>query len=166
MAIAATTHGYPFPPGTTDYDVYSGDCGKLPNPAGAFNIVQVTTGNITTGPNPCYQIEAHWAGPNRSAYIFMDGLMKPTPTPSCDVNCQSYSYGYTWAQHWVAASHGEGFYPNFFWLDVECPTMPTPGSCTYLNGTPVWDPSTQTSNFAVISGAVAGLRAAGVLAGI
>lgn len=160
VSIAATAHGYPFPPGGTGYDVDFAQCNASLPPAKQVQIVQMT-GAIDGYPNPCYVSEAAWAGPSETSYIFMDGLPNPPPSTAMtgpagtcspgNVNCESFNYGYFWARHWVSQSEGEGVSPTLWWLDVE-----TDG---------VWS-SNQASNAQVIAGAVAGLRSTGVEPGI
>lgn len=163
VAIAATAHGYPFPPGSTGYDISQFQCNNVPTSPQSISIVQVTGGAIDNPPNPCYGQEAAWAGSRISSYIFVDGLPSPPPPESesgpagvCggNVNCQSYNFGYHWADHWVGYSHSLGIDPTLWWLDVE-----TSGS---------WNLSSAAypSNGNVIAGAVAGLRASGVVPGI
>ena len=161
VTIAATSHGYPFPPGSTGYDISRWQCSDVPTVSRAVSIVQVSGGAINSNaPNPCYAQEAAWAGPRISDYIFMDGLPSPAPSESLNgpagscsgsVSCESYNFGYYWATKWVGYSHGLGISPTLWWLDVE-----TSGA---------WS-SSATSNSQVIAGAVAGLRATGVQPGI
>jgi len=161
VTIMATGHGYPFPPGGTGYDVSQFSCGHLP-PARSFAIVQVTAGAINSSrPNPCYRAEAAWAGPNMSAYIFMDGLPSPAPPESqpaaCkgSVACESYYFGWFWAHHWVVYSQSVGVTPPMWWLDVEGP-----------NGAVPWS-SNLSFNAEVVKGALAAVRAtAGVQVGV
>ena len=163
VSIAATQHGYPFPPGSTGYDISQFQCSDVPSTPQQISIVQVTAGAINKGPNPCYGAEAAWAGSRISAYIFMDGLPSPAPPESLsgaagvcggNVNCQSYNFGWYWANHWIAYSHNFGIDPTIWWVDVE-----TAGSWNL-------DPSVNSSNGNVIAGAIGALRANGVVAGI
>lgn len=162
VAIAATPHGYPFAPGSTGYDISQYQCGNIPATPQAISIVQVTGGAINNPPNPCYAREAAWAGSRISAYVFMDGLPAGSPQSLSgpagvcggNVNCQSYNFGWNWANHWAAYSHSGGINPTFWWLDVE-----TSGAWN-LNS------SAYASNGNVIAGALDGLRANGVVAGI
>jgi hypothetical protein len=150
--MMATPYGYPFAPGSTGYDVSVYNCpplGQLPSPR-SFGIVEVNGNSVSKDiPNPCYQSEIAWAGPNASSYIFMNGLPTPETPP------QSYTYGLQLASGWVAYSRSVGVNTSFWWLDVET----APG---------FWNlsPSAQVSNAYVVAGAVAGLRASGVVAGI
>ncbi len=164
VTMMATSHGYPFPPGGIGYDVSQFSCGHLPA-ARSFAIVQVTNGAInSSGANPCYPEEAAWAGPNMSAYIFMDGLPSPPPPESksgpagtCNGNvaCESYNFGWFWAHHWVLYSQSAGFTPPMWWLDVEGP-----------NGAVPWS-SNLSNNARVVQGALAAVRAtAGVQVGV
>lgn len=70
-----------------------------------------------------------------------------------------YTYGATWAQHWVNVAKAEAALPTKWWLDVE-------GPC----GTQfvVWQcgASGLASNAAVVQGAVDTLRADGLTVGI
>ena len=156
IAIAATPNGYPFPPGSTGYDISNYQCGNLP-PQAAIQIVEVV-GMINGSPNPCYSQEASWGGTRLSSYIFMGGLPNPPPAESqptackADVNCESYNFGYFWAVHWVTYSRSLGFSPRLWWLDVETSSKSN------------W--TTISSNGWVIQGALDGLRAAGVQPGI
>ncbi|HLI52942.1 MAG TPA: hypothetical protein VKU88_01325 [Acidimicrobiales bacterium] len=166
VAMLATADGYPFPPGGTGYDVSQFQCpqngGSIPTTQTQVAIVQVSGGAINSSPNPCYAQEAAWAGSNMSAYIFLDELPSPAPPESLsgpagtcngNVDCESYNFGYYWAAKWVSYSRGLGIDPTLWWLDVEGPTT-------------WWANQPPDSNSAVISGAVAGLRASSVLAGI
>ncbi len=160
VSVSTTTHGgFVFPPGGTGYDVSQWQCNSIPAVAQSVAIVQVSGGAINNPPNPCYAAEARWAGPNMSAYIYMGGLPSPAPPESqpgaCggNVNCESYNFGWSWAQHWVAHSRSLGFSPTLWWLDVE------------FTGWSVGSAYT-ASNAEVIKGAVAGLRATGVTPGI
>lgn len=163
VSLMSTTHGYPFPPGTTGYDISKFQCNNIPTTPQAISIVQVTGGAINNPPNPCYSREAAWAGSQMSAYVFMDGLPSPAPPESLsgpagtcggNVNCESYNFGWNWANHWAAYSHGAGISPTFWWLDIE-----TAGHWN-LNS------SANASNAYVIAGALDALRANGVIAGI
>ena len=163
-----TKSGYPFPPGGTGYDISRFQCsqngGTLPPTQTRVAVVQVSDGQINskTG-NDCYQAEAAWAGSNISAYIFMNELPSPAPPESLtgpkgncssgDVACESYNFGYYWASHWVSWSRAQGVSPTLWWLDVESPST-------------WWANQPTSSNDAVISGAMQGLRSSGVLAGI
>ena len=160
VTIATTPVGFPFLPGGIGYDVSHFQCGQALPPAHAISIVQVSSGHLDSPPNPCYAAEARWAGVNMSAYIFMNNLPNPAPPealsgPSgpCNGNltCESFNFGAFWAVHWVAYSRSIGIDPSFWWVDVE------------LGG---FAGRTQASNASVIAGAIAGLRASGVVAGI
>ena len=168
VAMMQTDSGYPFPPGGTGYDISRFQCpqngGSIPSNSTPVAVVQASNGSINSAKgNDCYQEEAAWAGSNISAYIFMNELPSPAPPESMtgpagncsssDVNCQSYNFGYYWAAHWVAWSRAQGVNPTLWWLDVEAPST-------------WWANQPTSSNAAVISGAVQGLRASGVLAGI
>jgi hypothetical protein len=126
-------------------------------------IVQVTGGYVTQAQPPsCFPLEAQWAGPNLSAYIFMDPLPSPAPLESMtgpagscsssDVACESYNFGFYWAEHWVSYARAHATNPTLWWLDVETGVG--------------WSGSSQSSNTQVIAGAVAGLRASDVTPGI
>jgi hypothetical protein len=169
VSFMSTANGFPFPPGATGYDVsqyqcpyYPGHVSGLPPTRTAVAIVQVSGGAINHAQPPsCYPAEAAWAGPNMSTYIFMDGLPSPPPKESMtgpagncattNALCQSYNFGYYWAQYWVRYAHDAGTHPTLWWLDVE-----TAGA---------WSGS-QSSNAQVIAGGVAGLHASGVTPGI
>jgi hypothetical protein len=170
VSMTSSAVGYPFPPGQSGYDVSQYQCSiSLPS-VHDFGIVQVSGGAIDNPPNPCYVQEADWAGANMSAYIFMNSLPTSGPTPSealtgpagtCNGNviCEGYNFGYNLAAYWVSYSHSKGVYPPFWSLDVETPPLGTadgmlPGA-RYI-----------PSNDQILAGAVAGLRASGVVAGI
>ena len=168
--IIGTANGLPFPPGATGYDVsqyqcpdYSRSISGLPPAQSNLAIVQVSGGAINESQPPsCFPLEAAWAGPNLSAYIFMDPLPSPAPPEAMagpagdcaatDVGCQSYNFGFYWAQHWVAYARADGTNPSLWWLDVETGVG--------------WSGSSQSSNAQVVSGAIAGLRGADVVPGI
>jgi hypothetical protein len=162
--MVATARGFPFPPGGTGNDLSLYDCQRIPAAHRAVAIVQVSGGAINNDPNPCYRAEAAWAGSDMAAYIFMDGLPAPAPKESLtgpagacaagNVTCESYNFGYFWARHWVLYSRSLGVNPTLWWLDVETTGYWNPGGAY------------ASSNANVVSGAVAGLRASGVLAGI
>jgi hypothetical protein len=163
VAIMGTDHGFPFPPGSTGYDLSRYDCGRIPTTPQAVSIVQITGGAINNPPNECYAQEAAWAGSRISAYIFMDGLPSPSPAEAqsgpagvCgnNVACQSYNFGWYWANRWFAYSKNLGITPTLWWLDVE-----TTGSWNFSS-------AAYTSNADVIGGAVQGLQANGVSVGI
>lgn len=149
-----------YPAGATGVDISSYQCGQIPPGRTAIAVVQVTSGAIDNPPNPCYVQEAAWAGPQLSAYIYMDGLPRPAPASSltgpagnCELinaACESFNYGYNWARHWVAYSRSVGVYPALWWLDVE-----------RYSG---WKDT--VSNDLVISGAFSGLRSMGVQGGV
>ncbi len=171
VGMMATPDGYPFPPGGTGYDISQYQCpsypfhtGSIPTTAQSVSIIQASGGAINRSqPAGCYQQEAQWAGSNVSSYIFMDELPNPAPSEAMtgpygncsasDVVCQSYNFGYYWAQHWVSYSRGLGVNSTLWWLDVEQPST-------------FWANQPTTSNANVVSGAVAGLRSMGVLPGI
>jgi hypothetical protein len=161
IALMSTSHGFPFPPGSSGYDVSKWNCGALPPGAKSFAVVQIAgaTGGYL---NPCYATEAEWAGSNMAAYIYTTELpalgeasAMTGPAGHCgpaDSGCQSYNYGYYWARSWVATSRSQGIYPNLWFLDVEQP--------------PTWGNFPPSSNARLISGEVAGLRSYGVIPGI
>ncbi|HVA73428.1 MAG TPA: hypothetical protein VNF71_02535 [Acidimicrobiales bacterium] len=167
VGIASTDNGYPFPPGSTGYDISKWQCNNLP-PTAPISIVEIS-GAVNGYQNPCYAQEAAWAGQNISTYIYMDP-MQGTPTESqptaCkgDINCEAYHFGNYWAQYWVSTAHSLGVYPNLWWLDVECKTT---NPCSADAGVP-WPGGTQgqTENTYEIAGAIAGLRSSGVIPGI
>jgi len=146
--------------GLSGLDISQYQCGDIPAAARSIAIVQVTAGDLSKGPNPCYTREARWAGRALAAYVFVDGLPHPAPPSSrygpaghCGigkVGCQSYNFGWNWARHWVAYSRRVGTSPKLWWLDVE--------------GGSSW--TTTASDDLVIEGAIAGLRSAGVEVGL
>ncbi|MBO0731802.1 MAG: hypothetical protein J2P57_21260 [Acidimicrobiaceae bacterium] len=145
--------------GSTGFDISKYQCGDIPATRSAVAVVQVTGGGIKKPPNPCYAQEAAWAGPNLSAYIYMDGLTAPDPVESrveaskCNPKyplCQDYDYGYFWASHWLSYSHQLGIHPKLWWLDVE-------------NG-PSWTNPIKSAD--TIRGAADALRSQGVVVGI
>ncbi len=170
VAMVGTGTGLPFPPGATGFDVSQYQCpaypqsvSGLPSASSELAIVQVTGGAINQAQPPsCYPLEAQWAGPNMSVYIFMNPLPSPAPPESMsgpagnceasDANCESYNFGFYWAEHWVTYARSEGTNPSLWWLDVE-----TGGG---------WSAQSPQSNSLVIAGAVAGLRAMDVEPGI
>ena len=172
VALMSTNSGYPFPPGGTGYDVSQYQCpdypqhvSGLPSSQTAVAVVQVSGGAINKyQPSTCYPEEAQWAGNNLSAYIFLNPLPSPAPPEAMsgpdgncaasDTNCQSYNFGYYWAQKWVAYARADNTHPTLWWLDVE------------KSGGWALDPASQKTNSQVIAGAVAGLRASGVDPGI
>ena len=163
VAIMPTNHGFPFPPGSTGYDISLYQCSDIPRNRVGVPIVQVSGGAINNPPNQCYVAEANWAGASLSDYIFMNPLPNPPPRESLtgpagtcvtNVGCQAYNFGWYWARNWVSYSRGKGFNPSMWWLDVE-----TGGG---------WNTSqsAQPANADVIHGAVEGLRSMGVVPGI
>ncbi len=171
VALMATDHGYPFPPGGTGYDVSQYQCtyydgSSLPPAGAAVTVVQVSGGAINQSQPPqCYPLEARWAGRNMSAYIFMNPLPGPAPAEAmtgpagnCSaaaVNCQSFNFGFHWASYWVNYARADGTNPPLWWLDVE-----TGGGWNLRSA------AAQMSNAQVIAGAVAALKAEGVTPGI
>jgi hypothetical protein len=154
---------FPHPPGSTGYDISWPQCGGPFPPQSPVAIVGITRGTINIGPNPCYAQQAVWAGANLSSYIVASPLPSPAPPESIsgpygtcngDVICESSNFGYNWAQHWISYSRSLGISPTLWWLDVEIPKG--------------WsaNPADVTNNNAVISGALAGMRAMGVTVGI
>jgi hypothetical protein len=172
VAILSTADGLPFPPGATGYDVSQFQCTDYPNhrsglPANhpPVAIVQVSGGAINQSQPPtCYPLEAQWAGPNISAYVFMNPLPAQAPPESLsgpagncqvgDISCESYNFGWSWARHWVSYAHNDNTHPTLWWLDVE------------FNGGWNTSAAAQPTNAREIAGAVAGLRSAGVTPGI
>jgi hypothetical protein len=162
VSITSTGHGYPFPSGSTGFDVSVFQCGTSLPARKSFAIVQVA-GAINGARNPCYQAEAAWAAPNMSAYIFMDGLPSPAPpeartgpagTCNGNVTCQSFNFGWDWARHWISFSRSAGVNAFLWWLDVETDGVWRAGAVN------------NASNAQVIAGAVAGVRSMGEVAGI
>jgi uncharacterized membrane protein YgdD (TMEM256/DUF423 family) len=145
--------------GQSGYDVSMYQCSNMP-PQAAVSVVQVTGGGLDQPPNPCYVQEAQWAGPNMSAYIYMDGLPSSPPAAAwngpagncdtADIGCQSYNYGYNEAVLYVRSSRMRGVDPKLWWLDVE----------RYSNWTSV------ASNELVIQGALDGLKAVHTVSGV
>ncbi|MGC8512490.1 MAG: hypothetical protein ACP5P1_05535 [Acidimicrobiales bacterium] len=171
VAMVGTDSGLPFPPGATGFDVSNYQCAALAGgtlPAATdLSMVEITGYIANSNPNPCYKQEAQWAGPNMSAYIFMDPLPLPTttvpappesltgPAGNCatgDTVCEGYNFGFYWAEHWVAYARSVGTNPSLWWLDVETGVG--------------WSTQSTQSNSQVISGAVAGLRAMDVEPGL
>lgn len=146
--------------GSSGYDVSEYQCGVLPAARQQIAVVQVTDGYLDSTPNPCYVQESLWAGPDMSAYVYMDGLPFPAPASAADGPagacgpadrmCQSFNYGWNWAAHWLAYSRSVGVYPRLWWLDVE--------RYSGWNGA--------ASNARLISGAIAALRAGGSEVGV
>lgn len=163
VAMMATANGFPLIPGATGYDISWPQCGGPYPPRSNLAIVGVTDGRLNGPPNPCYQSEVAWAGSDLSSYIVADPLPSPAPPESlngaygvCNGNvvCESANFGYAWAVNWISYSRGLGISPTLWWLDVETPEG--------------WNtsPAFYASNNAVIGGAMAGMRAEGVFAGI
>lgn len=162
-SVAADGLAGPYPtaylPGSTGLDIAQYQCGDIPKTRPRIAVVQVTDGTINGGPNPCYLAEARWAGPNMSAYIFMDGLPNPAPAESmsgqagncrpAEGGCQAYNFGWNWSRRWVQYSRSVGINPRLWWLDVE--------------NTGGW--GSVTINDLTIQGAVAGLRSEGATVG-
>src|SRR5438270_4946048 len=163
VAFMSTNSGFPFPPGSTGYDVSKYNCppfGNLP-PSRTFAVVEIA-GTTNGAFNSCYQTEASWSGRNMSAYIFMDPLPSPVPPEAMNgpagacrgsVTCEAYNYGYYWASHWVNDSRSLGISPTLWWLDVELRNWDTSAAAYPVNDN-------------VIASAVGGLRASGVTPGI
>ena len=116
-------------PGSLGVDISQYQCGRIPVLPSGIAVVQVTGGAIDNAPNPCYPQEARWAGPQMSAYIYLDGLPSPAPAASLsgpagqcaitNIACASYNYGWNYARHWVTYSRRLGIDPHLWWLDVE-----------------------------------------------
>jgi hypothetical protein len=149
-----------YSPGSVGLDISQYQCGAIPARHYRVAIVQVTGGQLNTPGNPCYAQQAAWAGPNLSAYIFLDGLPNPAPAEArsgpfafCVARnpaCQGYNFGFQWARHWVDYSRSLRITPRLWWLDVEMGAG--------------W--TTVPVNAAVIRGAAEGLRQEGVRMGI
>ncbi len=171
VAMMVTGDGFVLPPGATGYDVSQYQCpyysagGSLPTDHPAVAVVQVSGGAINQAqPSQCYPLEAQWAGPNLSAYIFMNPLPSPVPPEAMtgpagncatsDVNCQSFNFGYFWARHWVTYARSVGTNPALWWLDVE-----SSGGWNLAL-------SARAANGQVVAGAVAALQSEGVTPGI
>jgi len=153
----------PHPPGATGYDISWPQCGGPFPPPSPIAIVGVTRGTLNIGPNPCYVQQAAWAGANLSSYIVASPLPSPSPAEAmggpygtCNGNviCESSNFGYFWAQHWISYSRSLGISPTLWWLDVEVGKGWGTSSAQF------------TSNAAVISGALNGMRTMGVFVGI
>ena len=137
----------------TGFDISQYQCAGIPQGGRpGIAIVQITGGALDNAANPCYRVEAAWAGPNLSAYMFMSGIPTPPtqstlngPAGTCsaaDTVCQGYNYGYNYARYWIGYSDTVGVVPKLWWLDVE--------------GYSQW--SNQASNSAVIRGALDALK--------
>jgi len=159
----ATRNGFPFVPGSTGFDISWPQCGGAFPPVSKVAIVGATDGRFNGPPNPCYQSEVAWAGANLSSYIVADPLPSPPPpealrgpfgTCNGNVVCEGENFGVFWAVRWIGFSRSLGINPRLWFLDVET----TEGWSLSGAAFPV--------NSAVIRGAIHGLQAEGVLAGI
>jgi hypothetical protein len=158
--VAVRTKFKGYKSGSTGYDVSQYQCGGLPPAPGAISVVQVSGGALDNAPNPCYVQEARWAGRSMSAYIYLDGLPSPAPTPTLsgpagkcvitNIACASYNYGYNYVRYWVAYSRRAGVDPKLWWLDVERESG--------------WQDT--ISNQLVVRGALGALRSLGLTSGI
>ena len=158
MAVGHTLD--PYQPAATGFDISFPQCvGALPSPPGAFAVVGVNDGRAFTH-NPCFGVEAAWAGSQLSIYM---NLNAPTagaaqgmsgPAGQCtgnDTGCMAYNYGYNAAVDSFATASAAGASAPVWWLDVETANT--------------WD-SNAFNNARTIRGALDALTAEGVVAGV
>lgn len=169
------TSGVRYPSGSTGYDISfpqctSGTSASLPSASSTIAIVGVNNGVAFTQ-NPCLQAEANWAGNGLNLYINlqMPSWYDPSegnngPKGNCaptDSACISYNYGWNAAQWSVARARALNLNARMWWLDIEeyCYTNSSNQQVCW------WSPN-QAANADVIAGALAGLAADGLPAGI
>jgi len=181
IATAATRLGFPYPQGATGFDISWPQCGPPVNlpPAAPVTVVGVNGGmshnaagtDITR--NPCLGAEAAWAGQGMTVYINVDGVPDGDPPAAAsgpagvcamnDLLCQGYNWGWDVAVRSVASAHAQGLFPTVWWLDVEAP-------CKFSgSNAPLWrcgGLQDLPSNVLVVQGALDGLHANGMIAGI
>jgi hypothetical protein len=175
IAMAATKLGFPYPQGGMGFDISWPQCGPpahLP-PSSLVTVVGVNDGTShnTAGTditrNPCLGAEAAWAGQGLTVYINVEGV-RPGDLPAAakgpagtcavsDLVCQGYNWGWDVAVRSVAFAHAQGIFPTVWWLDVE-------GPCGFA--TVLWRCDSLASNAQVIQGALDGLHANSLIAGI
>jgi hypothetical protein len=101
-------------------------------------------------------------------YMNLDGVPPGPPLPAglsgpagqcgvSDLVCQGYNWGWDAATRSVAFAHSKGLFPTVWWLDVE-------GPCGLTQV--LWRCDSLASNARVIQGALDGLHANSVIAGI
>ncbi len=159
-ATAGTSVRYPS--GSTGYDISFPQCGNLPSSTTTIAVVGVNNG-FAFSTNPCLKSEANWAGHGINLYMNLNqpawndpkqGLNGPDGAcASTDQNCISYNYGWNAAQWSVQQTRAQSISAPMWWLDVE------------QAGNGYWS-SNQSANAQVIAGALAGLAADGIAAGI
>jgi hypothetical protein len=178
ISMAATRLGYPYQQGATGYDISWPQCGSQYPPSSPVSVVGVNNGlshnaggtDITR--NPCLTNQAAWAGPNLTVYINLDGVPDGNPAAAAngpagpcgsDLICRGYNWGWDTAVRSVQYAHSLGLYPTVWWLDVEQP-------CGYSDpNLPLWrcgGPNDLPSNANVVQGALAGIQANSLIAGI
>jgi hypothetical protein len=173
VGVAATTQGFPYVQGATGYDISWPQCGGAYPPPAAVTVVGVN-GGLSHNPagdditvNPCLRSEAAWAGSNLTVYINVDGVPNGDPPSAAagpagvcapsDLLCQGYNWGWDGAVRSVGYAHAIGLFPTVWWLDVEDPCGFAPQ---------LWRCDSLESNDRVLQGALDGLRANGMIAGI
>jgi hypothetical protein len=173
IAMAATTKGFPYLQGATGYDISWPQCGGAYPPPVPITVVGVNGGlshnsfGNDISRNPCLVSEAAWAGPNLTVYVNTDGVPNGDPPSAAsgpagvcarsDLLCQGYNWGWDGAVRSVGYAHAVGLFPTVWWLDVE-------GPCGFA--LQLWRCDSLASNARVIQGAIDGLRASGMIAGI
>ncbi|MDA8148874.1 MAG: hypothetical protein M0Z93_08865, partial [Actinomycetota bacterium] len=154
----------PYPAGSVGYDVSFAQCGS-PLPPGPYQIgVVETNGWGDSSPNPCLRQEAAWAGAGLNLYTYLTCNAAPSSTgtaPSSTGTAPSstgttppgsqpctYSQGVAEATYAYDTAEAAGVDVSVpWWLDVEGQN---------------WSTST-SANQQLVAGALAGLRALGLL---
>ncbi len=146
------THVYlpQYPAGSYGVDISkfqdNASCTATLPAAGPIRIVEVN-GLASQYPNPCLSHEARWAGNDLNLYTFLSYGTSAADQPGCNGD-QACNFGYQAAQYAVAYAASQGVNTNVvWWLDIE-------GAGTYWSSDPA-------ANAQVITGALAGLHAAG-----
>ena len=158
--VASANEGLgPYASGSTGYDISWPQCGG-PYPGGhQIGIIGVTNGHAFST-NSCLGDEVAWAGPAHGLYMNVNspnggsnsqGASGPAGSCSSGSTCWSYNYGFNAANYSIAAATSQGVVAQQWWLDVETGNY--------------WSGNT-AANAAVIQGAVAALRAAGLSVGV
>ncbi|MGI8491264.1 MAG: hypothetical protein ACR2KC_00570 [Acidimicrobiales bacterium] len=172
VSVATTIHGYPYPPGSTGYDISWPDCGHALPPGGSPVSIVGVNGGLIDNLNPCFASEAAgWAGANLTVYINVNLVPDGNPSRAMngpagacaqgDIVCQGYNWGWNNAAVDLGFVHSNGFAPRVWWLDVEQP-------CGY-SPSPLWrcgSSQALQSNVNVIRGAVDAIHSASLTAGI
>ena len=140
----------PYPAGSVGYDVSFAQCGS-PLPPGPYQIgVVETNGWGDSSPNPCLRQEAAWAGAGLNLYTYLTCNAAPSSTGTTPPGSQpcTYSQGVAEATYAYDTAEAAGVDVSVpWWLDVEGQN---------------WSTST-SANQQLVAGALAGLRALGLL---